>query len=377
MRYDMGASHRIKGRRAARIVALIVLALLCLPAISASVDENRFEAYIERHANGWIDWRNGLIYGIGRGYLGKNRNNRPLAQGVGGVLASGNIVKLAAGLHLDDARTLEALGDGKVTINLTAFIRDKQYQSTYLENDGDPYYEIIKVASMKGISGLTAKVLDHLARDPAWRDLPVPNPEPSADLADEGQPWLLLDARGLTDNRQVQPALFPKIRSEAGEEIYTVKSVEEAALINRGMMSYVTTSASAEELRRDARLVDEILSRAGLLLGSGEARAATIEKSLSRIPAPGQPPAPIAGDDPAPRPERRQRGRYVVAEVKDVQGLAKTNLVIGTADAMELQAEDGNSRILKKCRVVVLLSSPIGGIEGALPGRLAHLESSR
>jgi hypothetical protein len=375
----MGHRHSwiTRGRRAARIVTLIALGLLCLPAISASVDENRFEPYIERHANGWIDWQNGLIYGIGRGYLSKNRNNRPLSQGVGGVLASGNIIKLAAGLHLDDTRTLESLGDGKVTVNLQAFIRDKQFKSTYVENDGDPYYEIIKVATMKGISGLTARLLDHFSQDPVWKDLPVRNLEPRSDLEDEGQPWLLLDARGLTNNTQIQPALFPKVRSEAGEEVYDVKGVEQAALINRGMMSYVTTTASAEELRNDAHLVDEILVRAGLLIGVEAAHANTIERSLSQIPMPGQAPPPAAGAEPPPRSERSRRGRYIVADVKDVQGLAKTNLVISNADAMELQAEDANSQILKKCRVVVLASSPIGGIEGGLPRRLAQLDPGR
>lgn len=372
-RYRMGT----RGRNAARALALIALCLFCLPAISASVDENRFQAYIEHHANGWIDWQNGLIYGIGRGYLSKNRNNRPLSQGVGGVLASGNIIKLAAGLYLDDTRTLKSLGNGKVTINLQAFIRDKQYQSTYVENNGDPYFEVIKVASMKGISGLTAKLLDHFSQDPAWRDLPVRTPEPRADLGDEGQPWLLLDARGLTDDRQVQPALLPKVRNEAGEVIYDVKGVEQAALINRGMISYVTTDAPVEELRNDAALTEGILHRAGLLFEVGTARAGTIEKSLSQIPVPGQPPRAAVGEAPAPRPERHRRGRYIVADVKDVQGLAKTNLVISNADAMELQAENANSQILKKCRVVVLVSSPIGGIEGGLNQRLATLAPKR
>jgi hypothetical protein len=92
---------------------------------------------------------------------------------------------------------------------------------------------------------------------------------------------------------------------------------------------------------------------------------------------PGQPPPAAAGAEPTVRPERRRRGRYIVADVKDVQGLAKTNLVVSTADAMELQAEDATSQILKKCRVVVLVSSPIGGIEGRLPVRIAKLEPAR
>lgn len=372
---DTSPRREKSGRKPARIIALIALCLLCLPGLSASVDESRFAAYIEKHAAGWIDWQNGLIYGVGRGYLTKNGNNRPLSQGVGGVLASGNIVKLAAGLHLDDTRTLESLGRGKVTINLKAFIRDKQVKSTFVENGDDPYYEIVKVADMKGITGLTAKLLDHFNKEQDWQDLPVRNLEPRADLGDEGEPWLLIDARGLASNDRPQPALFPKIKSEAGQEVYDVKQVEEAALINRGMMGYVTSSATAEELRADYRLVDQLLASAGLIVGVGEAQAKTELRSLG---------IPVVGGAPAGEPEtsrsggRQKRGRYIVKSAKDVQGLAKTNLVISAEDALELQAEDANSQILKKCRVVVVVSSPIGGIEGALPGdQLALLTPAR
>lgn len=373
----MDTSPRLErsGRRSAHVIALIALYLLCLPAISASVDETRFAAYIEKHANGWIDWQNGLIYGIGRGYVSKNGNNRPLSKGVGGVLASGNIVKLAAGLHLDDANTLEGLGKGKVTINLEAFIRDKVHKSTYVENGDDPYYEVVKVADMKGISGLTAKLLDHFNTAQDWQDLPLRNLEPRADLGDENEPWLVIDARNLAGNERPQPALFPKIKSESGEDVYDVKQVEEAALINRGMISYVTTAASAEELRADARLVDQLLVSAGLIVGVNEAMAKTELRSLG-IPVVGS--AASTAVLETPRAERQKRGKYIVKNAKDVQGLAKTNLVLSAEDAMELQAEDANSQILKKCRVVVVVSSPIGGIEGALSGdRLALLAPTR
>jgi len=361
---DTSPSRERSGRRTAPVVALIALCLFCLPAISASVDETRFAAYVEQHASGWIDWQNGLIYGIGRGYVNKNGGNRPLSQGVGGVLASGNIVKLAAGLHLDDTHTLESLGRGKVTINLKAFVHDKQFKSTYVENGDDPYYEIVKVADMKGITGLTAKLLDHFNKEQDWQDLPVRNLEPRADLGDEDAPWLLIDARRL--GNRPQPALFPKIKSDAGQEVYDAKQVEEAALINRGMMSYVTTTASAEELRSDARLVDRLLADAGLIVGVSEAQAKTELRSLG-IPVTIAPASEAEVESARPG-GRQRRGRYIVKNAKDVQGLAKTNLVISAEDAAELQAEDANSQILKKCRVVVVVSSPIGGIEGSLPG---------
>ena len=45
--------------------------------------------------------------------------------------------------------------------------------------------------------------------------------------------------------------------------------------------------------------------------------------------------------------------------------------MISAEDAVKLKAEDSSSRILKKCRVVVIVSSPIGGVEGTIPTLLA------
>ncbi len=347
-----------------RLLALVLFCTLCLPAISASVDQKRFDSFIEKHANGWIDWDKGLIYGIGRGYLAKNRNNRPLSQGVAGVLASGNIVKLASGIHLDEARTLESLGGDRVTIKLEAFLRDREYQSEFVDDGSDPYYEVIKVAEMKGLSGLTAKLLKQLDNEPSWRDFPVQTLKPRAELDDQDQPWLVLDARDLANNDRVEPAIFPKIVGENGEPVYELSRVEEAALVNRGMMRYVVSDKSAAELRADHRLLDRLLAKAAPVWGGvGEAWAETVEKTLE-IPVAPAPATP-------PRQRREKRGQYIVKNVTGVQGLARTNLVISSRDAMALKAEDAASRILRKCRVLVIVSSPIGGIEGALPTRLA------
>ncbi|MCA1764742.1 MAG: hypothetical protein LC633_00550 [Desulfobulbaceae bacterium] len=276
------------------------------------------------------------------------------------MLASGNIVKLASGIHLDDARTLESLGSDRVTIKLEAFLRDREYQSKFVDDGGDPYYEVIKVAEMKGLSGLTAKLLKQLDNEPSWRDFPVQTLKPRAELDDHDQPWLVLDARNLANNDRVEPAIFPKIVGENGESVYELSLVEEAALVNRGMMRYVVSDKSAAELRADHRLLDRLLAKAAPVWGGvGEARAETVEKTLN-IPVA---PAPATQS----RQRRQKREQYVVKSVTGVQGLARTNLVISSRDAMALKAEDAASRILRKCRVLVIVSSPIGGIEGALP----------
>ncbi|MFH0785646.1 MAG: hypothetical protein V2B20_27380 [Pseudomonadota bacterium] len=356
--------HYRKSFFSRRVVFYTLLCLLCSPAISYSIDENNLEAYIEKHANGWIDWKNGMIYGVGRAYLSKNRNNRPLSQGTASVVASGNIVKLASGLHLDDKATLESVGQGKVSINLNAFVRDREYQSTYVENNGDPYYEVTKVADMKGISGLTAKFLNYLSENPVWKELPIRSLEPRADLNDDHGPWLLVDARNLQFGQKVQPAIFPKILSQEGEMIYSVRSVEEEALIKRGMVSYVTTDISGIDLRAgDGRRIDELLDRVGMVFGVRLAAATTIERSIPNIPIPGK-----TADV---KIERQRRGKYIIVDAQNVEGLAKTNLLVSVEDAKALQAEDASSQILKKCRVIVIVSSPVGGAEGSLPIMLA------
>lgn len=341
--------------------------LLCLPGVSAGFDESLLEPHIERHANGWIDWKNGAIYGIGRAYLNKNRNNRPLTKGTAGVVASGNIVRLAAGLHLDDTATLEKLGAaGKVSINLQAFVRDREFTSIFVENNGDPYYEVTKVAEMKGLSGLTARLLDHLAKDPVWRELPIKTPEARAESTENEGPWLLVDARELPGGVQVQPALFPKIVSQDGKVVYSLRETEEQALVSRGMISYVSTVAHGRTLRADhSGKLGDLLSLLPLALGPGTVHADTITRPIPGIPLPAAP--------NGPKPERKQRGKYLVVDAQDVDGLSKTNLVVSAEDAKTLKAEDASSRILKKCRVIVIASSPIGGIEGSLETLLAGI----
>ena len=89
---------------------LLILILLILSIAGESRADERLLPYVEKHANGWIDWDKGLIYGIGQGFLSKNNNSKPRALGAAQLLASASIVKLAAGIHLDDQNTLETIG---------------------------------------------------------------------------------------------------------------------------------------------------------------------------------------------------------------------------------------------------------------------------
>ena len=168
-------------------------------------------------------------------------------------------------------------------------------------------------------------------------------PQPSEDN-DEGATWLVLDARGLSKTSPVAPALFPKIVTEKGDAVFDLTVAEEGALVQKGMARYVVSDQSREEIQ--SRLEREGPVNLARLLGPSLALAQ--EKG-----------------------ERKRQGKVIVKDVSQVQGLMKTNLVISEADAREIKEEDASSQILKKCRVIVVVSSSLGGIEGRLPEGLA------
>jgi hypothetical protein len=97
-----------------KTIACVILFILFLPAFSSSIQDDRFSSFIEKYPNGSIDWDNGLIYGIGRGYLHLNNASDASARRAAHVIAAGNILKVAAGVRLDDRRTLETLGSHRI-----------------------------------------------------------------------------------------------------------------------------------------------------------------------------------------------------------------------------------------------------------------------
>lgn len=317
------------------LLLFFVFSLLLFPTITGRADSSPFEPYIEKHSNGWIDWQNGLIYGVGRGYLDQNRS-WPRAQGAADVIASGTILKLAAGINLDDQNTLESLDHGKVLIQLKAFIHDRLSQSKNIEDVSRPYCEVVRVASIKGIAGLTARLLTHLqANTPEWRNFPLPEERPP--LTDDDQPWLVLDARKLGRAEQAKPALFPKIISPAGEVVHGVKSADPTAVINRGVMHYVISGAAPQNLPSAETSLEHILTTVDSFLSPPEAQAANTK--------------------------RQKRTPFIVKEVLATHGSAMTNLVISANDAKHLRIEDRKNQILKNCRVIVVVSSLIPDVE--------------
>jgi len=330
-----------------KTITCIILFILFLPAFSSSIEEDRFHPFIEKYPNGRIDWESGIIYGVGKGYLHLNNNSEAYALRAAQVIAQGNILKIAAGVRLDDRRTLETLGKDRVVIELKALVRSKVHKTEFIKNKKQPYVEVTLSAPLTGVEGLTSMLITKLKTVPLdWMNLPKPSGD--AVTEDEEKPWLVLDARDLPKEGRVKPAVFPKILSETGEVVYEPGMTDESALIQRGMARYVVSDEPKEGLISQKESVEHILEKAGFIITTGEA---------------------VAGE-----PEKRsKRKNYIVKDVKQVQGLMNTNLLISAADTKDLKSEDASTRILKQCRVIVIVSSPIAGIEGKIPRFLAKI----
>jgi hypothetical protein len=316
--------------------------LLCLFGVALWAAMGKFLPFVERFPNGKVDWDNGYFYGTGLGYPHLNEGSKARAMKVAQAEALSAILQVASGLRVDDRRILADLEKERVVIQIRALIQYEPFEQQFIQQGKAPFYRVTYRAPMRGVTGLTKKLLSHLrAGSPAGER---PADRSAAEMPDDEAPWLVLDARRLSRDSRVQPALFPKITTEKGEVVSDLNTVDEGALAQRGMVRYVVTDKSREEIM--AGVVPE--GPLGLL------RLLT-------------PPWAMAQE----KAERKRQRKYIVKDVTQAQGLMKTNLVISEADAKEIRDEDASSQILRKCRVIVVVSSSLGGIEGGISPHLA------
>lgn len=335
------------------ILSMAMAAVLCLPLPGrAAEDGDPFLPYVASYPTGRIDWDNGVIFGVGRGYLHLNGDQKGRALRAAQTIALQSILKLAAGINLNDRDTLQTFGGGRVVVQLQGLIRFEEHDTRFVQEAAQPYFEVTRRAPLKGVEGLTTRLLDHFqSARLGWPSFPGTRGEESPAPSAETETWLVLDGRGLPRGDDVAPALFPKIVTPLGETVYDLSQVERSALAERGMARYVVSDRSLKDWQSRGLGAGGVLAAVRDLFGPDEAFAEE-EK----------------GD------RRRRRRRLVVKEIKDAGGLTNTNLVISQEDARAIKAEDDASKILKKCRVIVVVNSPIGGIEGRLPWVLARKE---
>lgn len=325
-------------------LALVVLSISAVPVFSGS--DGLFLPYKERFDAGWIDWDAGIIYGIGRAYLNENNGSRPMTIGAARVTASSNIVRLAAGIHVDDRETIKTLGRGNFLMKVRAFLRYRDKEERWVTSGGNPYYEVVQYTPINGVEGLTVHVLSTLSGQSQGLSSETDETEQASlgsfsNSAGEDETWLVLDARVVQQGNAVKPALFPKVISRSGEVLYSRDTVDRNAIVERGMVRYVVSNRSAREIMSSID-PDRLLFLNFFDVGPAIAWA---EERVQRV----------------------KRQNYIVKNVEQSSGLYRTNLIINDRDASDIKTADREHHVLQKCRVVVIVSSPIGGVSSQIP----------
>ncbi len=328
------------------LIIVLSIAMVFLYSPYSSSDRALFTPYIEKHpdGDGRIDWDSGVIYGVGKGFLHHHGGNKNRALRAARVLALKSILKIASDLRLDHENTIKTLAGGRVAVQLSGWVRSKEHETVFVKDAKQPYFKVTLQAPLKGVEGLTFKLLTRLkdADFTNWRIFPHQQTQPPARGQEKFEPsFLVLDGRKLPPGKRIKPALFPQIVSADGEIIHNLKNVSETALVQKGMARYVESDKSRKQFGFGPVFQDDILEIVDHFLGAAEVYAED-EK------------------------QRKKRRKFIVTEVKQATGLNKTNLVISNSDAKRLKNQKVQNQILKQCRVIIVVSSPIGGIEGSL-----------
>ncbi len=297
-----------------RAIPLIVLAAF---VFSASADD--YNPYIEKFTNGEINWQEGFVTAKGKGLVPAS-GDVASAMRAADVDARGNLIKIMNEVRFDGENFIGDLPDA--VIKLKGFIRGAEKISGGVSGK---FYEVELKAPIKGVTGLSAEL-----SKASYGGMPdgITGMKASLDSFGTDKTVVVIDVRGTGLN----PAIFPVIKSADGTVIYSRDTADPESLARNGMMSYVVSGDFSPAMMRDAGYEDFVLAQAA----------------------------------PEKQEKRERKRGYDTIEVQGSgsDGKLKANVVVSAEDAEKLVKADKDSSALKDCRVVVVMDSEVGGIEG-------------
>lgn len=255
-----------------------------------SVTQSATGDLIDTTPYGEVNWTQGYIIAYGRGIIPQGVNQDicdSMAKRAAMLDAHARALEIAQGLNIDGDSTVSRFvaKNSRLLYRLKGLIaRVKPFDQ---EKENGFYTVKIKVP-FYGINGIQVVFLRSYIKSDTAAVQPVP-----------ANHKIIIDARGTG----LEPALFIKIRDQAGNVVYTAKDVGREALQIRGMVQYVT--------------------------------ATTVQK-----------------DD-------------IQARALKASGSKKGDVIISTPDAAEMMQKN-NKNALATGNVVVITDSPVGGTEGSL-----------
>lgn len=339
--------------------------------------------FVQKYPQGEINWGTGVVLAFGKGVItgGNSANAEENAARAAEVDAKAHLLEILNDIAVDDR--MKAEEDKRISFALEGFVQGVEVVT---RSRTDTTVNVTVQAPLRGIKGLTMTIFGYYTPEvvprpepttaqqttkppkpkPSTTKPPKPEPpkpqmeQPKAEAAPESGPakpetkppqvsenqqlnepaapgveftGVVIDARAVA----VAPAIFPKVQDTKKQDVYTVKDANQDDLQKRGMASYATVS-------RDVT-ISKLFPKALVV-------------AVNYMPE---------GPADAGKQKRRQGYKPLVIKAAGTDGQAiKANLVVSEEDAEKLQQLNQKTGALKQCRVVVVVSSEIGGLEGRL-----------
>lgn len=283
---------------------------------------------------GVVDWEEGvltcpgLVTVVGEGRIAWAKAERGVR-----AAAFGNAVKLAAGVQLDAARTLEVKTG---SFDLAATIRGGAGKLSDVRK-----FEAAKLicatatVALNGVDGLSAKVLAEEYAEP--QELGYYEADGEGKIAFEGgtPTDIIIDGRG----KALTPAVMPRIVTEGGQVVYDVHSCEQAP---EQLVEYAVADEG-----------DGVLGALPLRLPGGRRPVRLAHRELPDVLL-----------QLAQRRRGRRQVKAVVAKHTGAEGAV--DVIVSEKDAARIRAAEAQGKVLSKGRVIVVVGSRVAGKRGWL-----------
>ena len=284
--------------------------------------------FVQKYPQGEINWGDGFIIAHGKGVITDSRdpNAEAKAARAAELDAKAHLLEIVNDVPVDDS--MRAGEEKKMSFAMEGFVQGAQIAA---QSKSGTTVTVTVQAPIRGVKGMTMTMLGYYTPEPPPKvaEPPKPQPPPPASLQAESYTGVVIDARKVPANA----AVFPKVKDTKKREVYSVGAVNKDDLAKRGMASYAVVARDVEL----SRLFPHAL---------------VIQVSY------------MPDDQAATKQKRRQGYKPLVVSAADADGKLKANLIISEEDAAKIKAVDEKTGALKQCRVVVVVSSEVGGLEG-------------
>jgi len=327
-------------------------------------EQRSFKLNVDPEANpglpddvGQVEWLSGTITASGIGFPYPIYEEHPetisgmekvMAEKAAQAVALRNALAMIHGIRMSKKITVKGRLFKRGTIELEGYVRGHRYLRSSWHKIKDKHYcRALVSVPLWGVHSINAEVFDdELARSIKLMPLGQTGrgkakgkvTVPATDHWPIEEQAILFDARGTG----MEPQLFPTICAQSGKVVYCVQHVNSVLCKRGGVARYAVTELSYQELTR-------VSSKGGGL---------DIWPAVLGIR--------VAGAAEQTRPAKK-KARVRPRLVFKLRKSRKGTIVLGKKDAAQLAKDPASKKLMQKGRVVVIVDSRMGGIEGAKP----------